>query len=30
MEWMVKLEAKFGWGEMRSLEVGRPSRRGRG
>jgi len=30
MEWTVELEAKFGWGEMWSLEVGRFSRRVRG
>jgi L-arabinose isomerase len=27
VEWTVKLEAKFGWGELRSFEVGRLSRR---
>ena len=27
MEWTVKLEAKFGWGEVQSFEVGRISRR---
>lgn len=30
MEWTVKLEAKFGWGEVRSFEVGRLSRRVQG
>ena len=30
VEWTVKLEAKFGWGEVRSFEVGRLSRRMQG
>ena len=30
MEWTVRLEAKFGWGEVRSCEVGRLSRRVQG
>jgi hypothetical protein len=30
VEWTVKLEAKFGWGEVRSFEVGRLSRRVQG
>ena len=30
MEWTVKLEAKFGWGEIQSFEVGRLSRQVQG
>jgi len=27
MEWVVKLEAKSGWGEVETIEVGRLERR---
>ena len=30
IEWTVRLEAKFGWGEVKSFEVGRFSRRMQG
>jgi hypothetical protein len=27
MEWVIKLEAKSGWGEVETIEVGRLERR---
>jgi hypothetical protein len=30
VEWTVKLEAKFGWGEVQTFDIGRLSRRVQG